>query len=279
MLVQIVEVVLINNHPINELVFLKSYPHRMSSPRPNFTHEVPNPSSAPLQFTMERKQKSFARKLLSVAPILTAGVLSFLCALAGARPGLLQEFFIIRVSRDSTEMIPGIGKVLGAALEELLQHTNVPDAIHLYAVRYCKDYSVSSGSRTHTCSSYNGLPSDTMAWLQVTLTALYATSAETALIAVALHFRYFARKIRNSRLWTFVMLWIAFATVLLATVIVTVIVSVVHILFAKNLPPAVVQFELGSRYMVITLSACVGLTIGLMTRLASSADSEEIRAS
>jgi hypothetical protein len=214
---------------------------------------------------MERKQKSVARTLLSAAPILIAAILCMLCTLAGVRPGLLMEFYIIRVSRDSTEVIPGIGKVLGAALEELLQRANVPETIHLYASRYCNDYRLSSGPRTHTCSSYNGFPSDTMAWLQVALTVLYATSAGTAFIAVAMRHKYFAQSMRNSRLWTSIMLWIALITGLLATFIVTVIVSVVHIILTRILPLVVVQFELGSRFLVMTLAASVGLTIGLLT--------------
>ncbi|KAH7061033.1 hypothetical protein BKA63DRAFT_528548, partial [Paraphoma chrysanthemicola] len=230
-----------------------------------YSRTVSKESSNTVRITMERKQTSTARTLLSAAPSLIAAILAMLCVLAGARPNLLQDLYIIRAHRTSVTTVPGLGKVLGAALEELLQRGHIPEVIHLYAARYCNDYRLSNGLRTRECSSYSGLPSDTMAWLQVALTVLYAASAAAAFVATAMHTQFLARSVRNSRFRTSAMLWIALATSVLATLIVTVIVGVVHIVSAKSMPLAALHFETGSRYLIMTWAASIGLVLGLLT--------------
>jgi hypothetical protein len=147
-----------------------------------------------------------------------------------------------------------------------LQRTRVPEAICLYAVRYCSRYRLSDGSESRDCSSREVLRSDSMARLQVALTVLYATSAGMACFATAMHLTCCLRSLRTSSFWTSVSLWIALVFVSVASLVVTIIFCVVHmvvLVLTKNLPLAAMHLEIGSRYLALTWASVAGMILAL----------------
>jgi hypothetical protein len=150
---------------------------------------------------------------------------------------------------------------VGAALDELLQHAHIPEALLLYATRYCSQYRLPDDSKSQTCSSSEGLQSDKMVMLQVALAVLYATSAGMAILATATRLKFCHRLLPQSKLWTSVGLCIALVTAFVASLVVTVIVCAVHMVVVKSLPSSAIQLEIGDRYLISTWAAFAGMLV------------------
>jgi hypothetical protein len=105
-----------------------------------------------------------------------------------------------------------------------------------------------------------------MARLQVALTVLYIISAGMACFATAMHLKCCPQSLRTTSFWTSVSLWIALVSIFVASLVVTIIFCVVHmvvLVLTKNLPLAAVQLETGSTYLALTWASVVGTILAL----------------
>ncbi|KAF9729774.1 hypothetical protein PMIN01_11707 [Paraphaeosphaeria minitans] len=161
--------------------------------------------------------------------------------------------------------IPALGNVLGTTLDKLLAKTGVPESISLYAANYCSQIRTADGAVTTECSSHRLSDLDVTAGLRIALIVSYALGIASSVGSLAFSLHWGLRRNDRSRRRAKACTWVACGAVGFASTSTTVLAYAVYMLFAKNLPQAVLSVEVGNKFFALTWSACICLALALAT--------------
>jgi hypothetical protein len=165
---------------------------------------------------------------------------------------------------------PGLNKLLGAALQELLQLLHIPEALFVYTISYCSENRPVDGSLNRRC--YTAVPPtvDAFAILQIIVRVLYIISAVSSIVAYAIQVKNYTRWSQKEGARTCISLWvgIALCAVILATGLAILQPGVLYIVLFKilPLPASSFKFEMGFRFLGLTLAAVIGNVLALFSR-------------
>lgn len=155
--------------------------------------------------------------------------------------------------------------MLGTTLDKLLAKTGVPESISLYATNYCSQIRTADGAVTTECSSHRSSDLDMAAGLRIALTVSYALGIASSVASLVFSLHWGLCQNDKSRHRAKACTWIASGVVGFASISTTVLAYAVYMLFAKNLPQAVLSVEVGAKFFALTWSACICLALALAT--------------
>jgi hypothetical protein len=156
--------------------------------------------------------------------------------------------------------IPGIGGALGRGLDELMEKTEVPEAISFHVMTYCSETAAERGKMTVQCFSNKALGIETTA---VALALLYITSIASLLLGLSssLYSTVKQNSANGRRYPCNAWIYISLFSAIFASIVVTVLGVMVHIVSTHDLLQNILQT--GDRFLVITWSSCICLALGL----------------
>jgi hypothetical protein len=155
--------------------------------------------------------------------------------------------------------------VLGSALDKILEKSNVPQSISIYAASYCSQSFGGDGAATRHCFLRESASFDIVANLRVVMIVLYALGIASSTVSLSYLAYWKWRKNTRYGHWVLVFSWVAVGAVVAASMITTIIGCAVYMIFASNLPESILFVAIGNNFLLTTWSACVCLLLALVT--------------
>jgi hypothetical protein len=155
--------------------------------------------------------------------------------------------------------------VLGSALDKVLEKSDVPQSISIYAASYCSQSFGADGAARRHCFLRKSANFDKVAALRVVIVVLYALGIASSTVSLGYLAYWMWRKNTRYGHWVQVFSWVAAGAVVAASLITTINGCAVYMVFASILPESILFVTIGDNFLAATWSACACLLLSLVT--------------
>ncbi|KAJ6192210.1 hypothetical protein J3E72DRAFT_273566 [Bipolaris maydis] len=163
--------------------------------------------------------------------------------------------------------IPVFDEVLDAGLDKILEKTDVPRAISIYAASYCSLSSEVEGEATSDCFVHKSTFFDVAAGLRVYIAILYLLGATSSVASLVFLSRLLWKDNPRYRNWAALFTLVAMGAALFASLITSMLACAVYMIFSGNLPKSLLSVTVSPSFLVSTWVAVACLTLVLSTIL------------
>lgn len=160
--------------------------------------------------------------------------------------------------------IPVFGDVLDTALEKVLEKTDVPYSLSIYAASYC---TLSYEAATSECFLHKSKFFDVTAGLRVPTANTYALGVSASFASMFCLMLVMRKDGPRYRHWAFVSTLVATVVVGFVSSIATLLGCFMYMAFAGNLPESLVSVTIGWYFLAFMWLAFACLTLVLLTIL------------
>ena len=159
--------------------------------------------------------------------------------------------------------VPALDGVVGTVLDKLLEKSGVPESISIYAASYCIQDHITEATATAQCFSHGSSKFDIATGVRIALAVCYALGITFSITGLAFWLHCVWRDSGRSRYRAIACTCFACGVIGVASITTTVLAYAVYMVFARNVPQAILSVNFGAEFFALTWSACVCLAVGL----------------
>lgn len=163
--------------------------------------------------------------------------------------------------------IPVFGDVLNTGVEKLLEKTDAPRSVSIYAASYCSLRSGAAGEATSDCFIHKSTFFDIAAGLRVYVAILYVLGASSSVASLAILSRMLWKDNSRYRNWAALFTLVAMGAATFASLITSMLACAVYMVFSGNLPKSLLSVTIGPSFLVSTWLAVSCLMLVFFTLL------------
>jgi hypothetical protein len=161
------------------------------------------------------------------------------------------------------DAIPALANVLRPTMDKLLEKADVPESLSIYAVSYCSQKYSTGDLAPRQCFFNEASGFDIATSLRIVFAVSYALGITSSVLGAAFWLHWMRRGSSNSRSRTKICLVVACITMSFASITATVLACAAYMVFAKNVPQAVLSMEFGGKFFAVTWSACICVALAM----------------